>query len=120
MADDFLDRKLNFAPITEPISINYLHAHFPMDFMTLIRTTEFYKSLKITFGNNEDMNDTVYSVIRESFFDLNNLDKIESQIGLLNNDRRSIFILRILQTGLKVSNFFFEKIGLCQIIGRLY
>ena len=66
------------------------------------------------------MNDTVYSVIRESFFDLNNLDKIESQIGLLNNDRRSIFILRILQTGLKVSNFFFEKIGLCQIIGRLY
>ena len=110
LADDYLDRKLNFAPITEPISINYLNAHFPMDFMTLIRTTEFYKSLKITFGHNEDMNDAVYSVIRESFFDLNNLDKIESQIGLLNNDRRCIFVLRILQTGLKVSNFFFDKI----------
>ena len=110
LADEELNKKLHFAPSTEPININYLKQNFPMDFVSLLKTTEFYKSLIDTFGMNEDMNDAMYDLIRESYFDLDNLDMIANQIHLI--DCYGKFVFNILSNGYKISNFYFNYISI--------
>lgn len=54
------------------------------------------------------MNDAMYDLIRESFFDLDRLDMIAQQIDLL--DCQGKFVFSILQNGFKISNFYFDSI----------
>lgn len=68
-----------------------------------IHQTDFYKELLKEYEDKEEMNEDTYNVVREEFFNLEALDNIEKQKHLLNSYEQ--FILSILQTGLKVSNF---------------
>lgn len=110
LADEEFNRKLHFNPSTEAINLKYIKENYPTDLIDLLKTTDFYKRLQSEFGQNEEMNDAVYSLIRDSYFDLNALDMIEKQRHLLYCD--TCFVFSILKLGLKVSNFYIGQISI--------
>ncbi|MBE6534415.1 MAG: hypothetical protein E7678_05565, partial [Ruminococcaceae bacterium] len=103
LADSELNKKLNFAPMTEPIHLDFISKNYSVDLIFLIRETDFYKELTESFADKEEMNPYVYDVIREQYFDVEHLDEINLQKHLLNYSEQ--FILYVLRMGLKVSEF---------------
>lgn len=110
LADEEFNRKLHFNPSTEAINLKYIKENYPIDLIDLLKSTDFYKRLQSEFGQNEEMNDAVYSLVRDSYFDLNALDMIEEQRHLLYCD--TCFVFNILKLGLKVSNFYIGQISI--------
>ena len=103
LADSELDKKFNFAPMTEPIHLGFISENYSVDLISLIRETDFYKELTESFADKEEMNPYVYNVVREQYFDIEHLNEIDSQKHLLNYSEQ--FILCVLRMGLKISEF---------------
>lgn len=101
MADERINKKFNFNPITDAINLTFIEKNCPYKIIDLLHETSFYKNLVTAFCNNEEMNEDTYSVVREQFFNIEALDNIQKH--LLNYKEQ--FILSILQAGLEVSNF---------------
>lgn len=110
LADDEFDRKLHFNPSTEAINLKFIKDNIKIDLISLLKTTDFYKRLQNEYGQNEEMNDAIYSLIRDSYFDLDNLDMIETQHHLLYCDTN--FVFNILKLGIKISNFYIGQISI--------
>ncbi len=103
LADSDLDNKLNFNPFTTPVHLAFIEKNYAENLVALIKETNFYKDIKKTFDINEEMNPYVYGVVREQFFDIEHLSKIEEQKHLLNYTEQ--FILNMLKSELKISEF---------------
>lgn len=103
LADRELDRKFNFDPMTEAINLGFIEENYPENLIFLIKGTDFYKKLKDSFDDKEEMNPYVYSVVREQYYNIDHLKEIEAQKHLLNYSQQ--FILCILIMGLKISEF---------------
>lgn len=84
LADNDLDKKLNFQPITEAINLTFIKNNCHLDLFEKIKNTNFYKNLVTEFSNNEEMNDFTYAVVREEYYNLNNLNEINEQKHLLS------------------------------------
>lgn len=103
LVDDELNRKFHFNPMTEPIHLAFIAENYSEDLISLIKETEFYKELKDSFADQEEMNPYVYDVVREYYYNLDHLSEIEAQKHLLNYSQQ--FVLCILKMGLKISEF---------------
>ncbi len=103
LADPELDKKFNFAPMTEAINLGFIEDNYSVDLIALIKETNFYMDLKTSFSCKETMNDYVYSVVREQYFNIDHLSEIAAQKHLLNYSEQ--FMLFVLQMGLKISEF---------------
>ena len=103
LADETIDRKLNFDPLTSAINLEFIKKNCPHDIIGLLHQTDFYTNLISSFSDKEEMNDDVYNVVREHYFNLETLDNIEKQKHLLSICEQ--FIFYVLKSGLKVSNF---------------
>lgn len=103
LADSNMNMRLNFNPMAEPINLDFIRENCPYDLIDMLHQTKFYNDLVCEYSEKEEMNVDTYSVIRDNFFNLEALDNIEKQRHLLSPQEQ--FMLSILQTGLRISNF---------------
>ena len=106
LADGDLNLRINFNPITEPVDVEFFHNYLSDDIIERLKRTKFFTELSNQIKNKKKMNPFVYSVIRNRFFSLENLDKIESQKQLLSIEQ--IIILDILKKKVKISHIFVD------------
>ncbi|MBP3495662.1 MAG: hypothetical protein J6K52_05575 [Clostridia bacterium] len=92
LSDTDVDSHIAFDPMTEPIPIKVFEKYLSLEIIEKIKTTAHYSSLKEYFLNLEELNDTIYAVIRYDYFDVNKLDDIEKQAHLLNLSQAIIVI----------------------------
>lgn len=111
LADEDLNRKLNFDPIADPINLNFIKENYDEDLPALLRETNFYRDLVDFLSAKEEMNDYTYAVKRYYFFDCENLDKIYSQKHLLTVFEQ--FILDILSEGIQLSRIYINSSIMC-------
>lgn len=103
LSDNNMNMRLNFDPMAEPVNLDFIRENCSYDLIDMLHKTNFYIELVNDYSEKEEMNIDTYNVIRDYFFKLEALDNIEKQRHLLNP--REQFILSILQTGIKISNF---------------
>lgn len=103
LADDYMNRRFYFNIITEPINLDFIMNNCSYNLIDKLYKTNFYNDLVCAYSEKEKMNTSTYNVIRNLFFNLDELDDIEKQRHLLSPEEQ--FILSILETGLKISKF---------------
>lgn len=107
--DENINKKINYDIVTTPINLNFISENLSIDLLSLVRETNFYNEVIKYFENNEEMNSYVYDVIHHQFFDVENLDKINSQKYLLNKYEQ--IALLILNTGIKISEIHIDGLS---------
>jgi len=113
LADNELSPRINFDPMAEAVDVEYIKKFISEDALNKIKQTDYFKEFSEEIMKREPMKACVYEVIRESFFDLSELDEIKTQEHLLGLNEK--IILEILQTGVVISNFYpnCEFMGYC-------
>lgn len=106
LVDEDVYNKIYFNTITTAINTKYLSQNYHLNLVDELKT-KFYISLKDTYLHNKEINQTVFDVKREQFFDIDNLEKIEEQLYILDYTEKYMF--NILKLGLKISEFHIDE-----------
>lgn len=107
LADDSINRRIHFNLITEPIDCSFFEKFLGLyEVIKKLLNTNYYKSFISWLQENEPMNETLFQLRSWEYWDIDNLEKIESQIHLLTLDE--MIMLKILKLGVRVLNFYFN------------
>jgi hypothetical protein len=101
--DSKIDAKIGFDAITESADLEYFSRIGEGQIVEKLYGSEFYKDYAELFETKEDMIPSVYSVIREQYWDATALNEIETQLHMLNVDHKAMFY--VLHSGIRASRF---------------
>ncbi len=107
LSDTEVDSHIPFEPMTEAIPIYVFEEYLSIDIIEKIKNTSHYCSIKEYFLSLEELKHATYAVKRYDFFDVNQLDEIESQIKQLNLAEALMFC--ILKSGIKATHFYWDN-----------
>lgn len=111
LADEDLSARFNFDPFTEAVDIEFFQKYLSEDIIEKIKNTSFFKEFSSYFAAKEKMNPEVFDVVRNTAFDIDSLDEIETQKHLLSLYEK--VILEILQMEIMLSHIYPD----CSMIG---
>lgn len=101
LADEDLTMRFAFAPLSEPADVEFLQAHAGYDIVAKIKATPYFSEFSHFFKEKERMLPATFDVIRNQFFNQDNLDDIKSQKDLLNFNES--IILELLLAGIEIT-----------------
>lgn len=105
LSDEKVTYKINMDPMTIPTDISYFEKFLGLDdIIDRIKTSDFYQNFVSSFEDKEEMSTTTYCVVRENYWNIDELDEIEKQINLISTYEK--FMFHILKSGIRVARFY--------------
>ena len=111
LSDERVIYKVTLKLMTEPIDTSFFEEVLGLDdIIDKIKNSNYYKNFISYFDDKEELLPATYSVIHETYWNVDKLDEIQSQLHMLSFDE--ILMFNILKRGIKVSVFYLVD-GLC-------
>lgn len=104
LSDPEVDCCIPFDAMTEPIPIYIFEEFLSPKLIEIIKETNYYRTIKLFFVEQGELNEGTYGVLRQQFFNILLLEEIEAQKNRLSPTELIMF--RILQTGIPVTKFY--------------
>lgn len=105
LSDERVVYKVTLKLMTEPIDTSFFKEILGLnDIIDKIKNSKYYKNFISYFDDKEELLPATYSVIHETYWNIDKLDEIQSQLHLLSLDE--VLMFNILKSGIKVSIFY--------------
>lgn len=113
LADDKIERKIPYDLVTEAFDYSYFEKILGQkDIFPKILKTKFYKKFVSQFQDKEEMNEGIYNVIRNYFWNVARLEEIQKQKDMLSSIQ--LYELEILKSGIKAAAFYYADSFICE------
>lgn len=105
LSDERVIYKVSLKLMTEPIDTSFFEEVLELDdIIDKIKNSNYYKNFISFFDDKEELLPATYSVIQETYWNIDKLDEIQSQLHLLSMDE--VLMFNILKSGIKISIFY--------------
>lgn len=103
--DENVIGKITIKLMTEPIDTEFFKEELGLDdIIDKIKISNYYKNFISYFEEKEELLPATYSVIHETYWNVDKLDEIQAQLYLLSIDE--VLMFNILKSGIKASVFY--------------